>query len=172
MLYTVIGSPLGDLFAARDEGGITALYLPTGRNAVRPDPTCTGPTRPDPTWQRADDAFDDVRTQLGEYFQGRRQTFELPLNPSGTKFQQLVWMALRSIPFGETTSYSRTAAAIGHPNGARAVGAANGQNPISIIVGCHRVVGADGSLTGYGGGLDAKRWLLAHEARCAGLTLL
>ena len=162
MLHTLIDSPLGDLLAVRDEGGITALYLPTGKKVVHPDPS----------WQRSDAAFGDVRTQLGEYFEGRRQVFGLPLNPSGTRFQQRVWMALREIPYGETMTYGKIAAAIGHPNGSRAVGAANGQNPISIIVGCHRVIGTDGSLTGYGGGLDAKRWLLAHEAQHAGLTLL
>ncbi len=162
MIFTRIDSPLGELLAARDEGGITALYLPTGKNA----------TRPDPSWQRSDAAFDDVRSQLGEYFAGRRQQFELALNPSGTKFQKQVWTALCDIGYGETTSYGKTAAAIGHPNGSRAVGTANGQNPISIIVPCHRVIGADGSLTGYGGGLPAKRWLLDHEARHAGLTLL
>ena len=98
--------------------------------------------------------------------------FELTLNPAGTPFQLTVWSALREIPYGATTSYGKIAAAIGRPDAARAVGWANGQNPIPIIVPCHRVIGADGSLTGYGGGLPAKRWLLAHEAEHAGLTLL
>jgi methylated-DNA-[protein]-cysteine S-methyltransferase len=98
--------------------------------------------------------------------------FELTLNPAGTPFQLAVWSALRGIPYGETTSYGKIAAAMGRPDAARAIGWANGQNPIPIIVPCHRVIGADGSLTGYGGGLPAKRWLLAHEAEHAGLTLL
>jgi methylated-DNA-[protein]-cysteine S-methyltransferase len=154
MRYTFIPSPLGDLLAVRNDGGLTGLYLPTGKRpmAVRPE------------WQRADEAFDDVRAQLAEYFEGTRRTFELPLNAIGTSFQKRVWAALVDIPYGETTSYGKTAAAVGVPDAARAVGLANGQNPISIVVPCHRVIGANGSLTGYGGGLDAKRWLLAHEA--------
>jgi methylated-DNA-[protein]-cysteine S-methyltransferase len=157
--YTYLDSPLGDLLAVRDELGLTGLYLPTGKRpmAVRPE------------WTRDDGAFDDVRTQLAEYFAGGRQEFDLPLNAAGTAFQKRVWAALVEIPYGETTSYGKTAAAVGAPEAARAVGLANGQNPISIIVPCHRVVGADGSLTGYGGGLDAKRWLLGHEASHAGL---
>jgi methylated-DNA-[protein]-cysteine S-methyltransferase len=159
MKYTYIPSPLGDLLAVRNDGGLTGLYLPTGKHpmAVRPG------------WERDDTAFDDVRGQLDEYFAGRRRTFELTLNAAGTSFQKRVWSALVDIPYGETTSYGKTAAAIGSPDAARAVGLANGQNPISIIVPCHRVVGANGSLTGYGGGLDAKRWLLAHEAAHSGI---
>ncbi|HEY5920892.1 MAG TPA: methylated-DNA--[protein]-cysteine S-methyltransferase [Kofleriaceae bacterium] len=103
--------------------------------------------------------------QLEEYFAGERRAFDLPLAPRGTGFQQLVWRALTAIPFGETRSYGELARAIGRPSASRAVGAANGKNPISIIVPCHRVIGASGDLTGYGGGLPAKRWLLAHEAR-------
>ena len=159
MKYTYIPSPLGDLLAVRNSQGLTGLYLPTGKHpmAVRPE------------WQRDDTAFDDVREQLDEYFEGRRRSFDLPLNPVGTAFQKRVWAALREIPYGETTSYGKTAAAIGFPDAARAVGLANGQNPISIVVPCHRVIGANGSLTGYGGGLDAKRWLLAHEAAHSGI---
>lgn len=159
MFYTFIDSPLGDLLAVRDEHGLTGLYLPTGKH----------PKAVDPAWIRDDTAFDDVRAQLAEYFAGERREFTLALNPSGTPFQQRVWAALREIPYGETTSYGKTAATVATPDAARAVGTANGQNPISIIVPCHRVVGANGSLTGYGGGLDAKRWLLAHEAAHAGL---
>jgi methylated-DNA-[protein]-cysteine S-methyltransferase len=154
MRYTYISSPLGDLLAVRDDVGLTGLYLPTGKR----------PKAVDPAWQRDDDAFDDVRTQLAEYFDGTRQEFDLPLHASGSAFQQRVWAALCDIPYGETTSYGKTAAAVGAPDAARAVGLANGQNPISIVVPCHRVVGANGSLTGYGGGLPAKQWLLQHEA--------
>ena len=161
MRYTFIASPLGDLLAVGDERGLAGLYLPTGKR----------PMRPDPSWVRDDLAFAEVRAQLDEYFAGTRQTFDLPLTPAGTAFQHQVWTALLEIPYGETTSYGKIAARIGFPDGARAVGVANGQNPLPIIVPCHRVIGADGSLTGYGGGLDAKRWLLDHEAKHAGLTL-
>jgi len=160
--YAIVDSPLGGLLVARDDMGLTALYLPTGKNARSPEPA----------WARADSAFGDVRGQLGEYFAGRRRVFDLPLNPSGTTFQRQVWDALRDIPYGETASYGQTAVAIGRPTGSRAVGLANGRNPISIIVPCHRVIGANGSMTGYGGGIEAKQWLLAHERRHLGATLL
>ena len=103
--------------------------------------------------------------QLGEYFAGNRQDFDIPLDPVGTDFQQSAWMALRVIPYGTTVSYGEQAAAMGDKRKARAVGAANGRNPISIIVPCHRVVGSNGSLTGFAGGLDSKQWLLEHEAK-------
>ncbi|MBV9594074.1 MAG: methylated-DNA--[protein]-cysteine S-methyltransferase [Actinobacteria bacterium] len=153
---------MGALTLVRDDIGLTGLYLPTGRH----------PLRIDPAWVRAASGFDEVRRELAEYFAGERQQFTLTLHPLGTSFQQLVWRHLRQIGYAETSSYGRLAAQIGSPDAARAVGLANGRNPISIVVPCHRVIGADGSLTGYGGGLEAKRWLLAHEARHAGLTLL
>jgi methylated-DNA-[protein]-cysteine S-methyltransferase len=153
MRYTIISSPLGDLLATRDDEGITGLYLPTGKH----------PVTPKAEWERDDAAFTDLRSELGEYFAGTRQSFDVPLHARGTEFQRRVWQALREIPYGETASYGETAAAIGAPTASRAVGLANGQNPISIVVPCHRVVGANGSLTGYGGGLEAKQWLLAHE---------
>lgn len=162
MLYTFIPSPLGELLAARDEVGITGLYLPTGKH----------PTTPKADWTRDDSAFDDLRTQLAQYFAGARQEFLLPLNAAGTPFQKRVWTALCDIPYGETASYGATALAIGAPTASRAVGLANGQNPISIVVPCHRVVGAAGGLTGYAGGIEAKQWLLAHEASHAGLFAL
>jgi methylated-DNA-[protein]-cysteine S-methyltransferase len=157
--YTVLDSPIGALPCARDDEGITALLLPHGRSGCEPEPD----------WVRDDSAFDDVRTQLAEYFAGQRTEFDLPLHMVGTAFQRRVWAALLEIPCGETTSYGALAETIGVPGAARAVGLANGQNPVPIIVPCHRVIGADGSLTGYGGGLDAKRWLLGHEASQAGL---
>jgi methylated-DNA-[protein]-cysteine S-methyltransferase len=162
MRYTVLESPLGPLLAVRDDVGLTGLYLPTGRNVMSPHPS----------WQRDDTAFDDVRGQLAEYFAGTRTDFELTLRPAGSPFEHDVWAALSEIPYGETTSYGKIAASVGRPDAARAVGVANARNPVSIIVPCHRVVGADGSLTGYGGGLPAKRWLLTHEQQHAGLTLL
>ncbi len=160
--YTVIDSPLGAMPCARDDEGIVTLLLPHGRSGAEPAPD----------WVRDDAAFDDVRTQLAEYFAGTRTTFDLPLHLIGSAFQRKVWAALLEIPCGETTSYGELAAAIGVPGAARAVGLANGQNPVPIIVPCHRVIGANGSLTGYGGGLDAKRWLLTHEAAQAGLFAL
>jgi methylated-DNA-[protein]-cysteine S-methyltransferase len=159
MRYTMIDSPLGELLAVRGEHGLTGLYLPSGKR----------PMRPAGDWRRADADFADVRSQLGEYFAGERRDFDLPLRPRGTDFQQRVWQALLEIPYGTTRSYGWIAAEIGVPGAARAVGLANGQNPVSIIVPCHRVVGANGSLTGYGGGLPAKQWLLAHEAARTGL---
>jgi methylated-DNA-[protein]-cysteine S-methyltransferase len=116
-------------------------------------------------------AVADVAKQLQEYFRGERQSFDLNLAPRGTEFQQAVWRALLRIPYGETRSYADIAREIGRPAAVRAVGAANGANPIPIVIPCHRVVGSNGSLTGFGGGIDTKRWLLAHEARVAGLRL-
>jgi methylated-DNA-[protein]-cysteine S-methyltransferase len=157
--YTILDSPIGALLAARDDVGLVELQLPSGKHVQQPRPG----------WIRDGTAFDDVRTQLAEYFAGMRTEFDLSLHASGTPFQKKVWRALLDIPYGETASYGQTAAAIGLPMAARAVGLANGQNPIPIIVPCHRVVGANGSLTGYGGGLETKKWLLAHEAQHAGL---
>ena len=109
-----------------------------------------------------------VRRQVADYAKGKRQDFELELDMQGPPFNKRVWTALLDIPFGRTTSYGAIAKTIGHPDAARAVGAANGANPIALIVPCHRVIGSDGSLTGYGGGLPLKRRLLEHEARVAG----
>ncbi len=113
-------------------------------------------------------ALADIQRQIAEYDEGARKIFDAVRRPSGTEFQHRVWNALWKIPYGETTSYGALAKSIGHPGGARAVGLANGQNPIGLIVPCHRVIGADGSLTGYGGGLPLKKALLAHEAEHAG----
>ncbi len=109
--------------------------------------------------------LDATRAQLEEYFAGSRTEFELPLDPIGTSFQLAAWQVLRTIPYGSTMSYGEQARSLGDPNKARAVGAANGRNPISIIVPCHRVVGSNGSLTGFAGGIDSKAWLLDHERR-------
>lgn len=159
MKFTVLDSPLGDLLVARDDEGITTLLMSTGRHRAEPEPE----------WTRDDAAFTDIRTQLAEYFAGERTAFDLPLHLIGTAFQRRVWTALLDIPCGETRSYGELAESLDAPGAARAVGLANGQNPVSIIVPCHRVIGANGSLTGYGGGLPAKRWLLDHEAAQAGL---
>jgi methylated-DNA-[protein]-cysteine S-methyltransferase len=119
---------------------------------------------PQPGWRRDESAFRIVHEQLRAFFAGELRTFDLPLRMAGTPFQRLVWEGLLGIPFGATASYAELAARIGQPGAARAVGAANGRNPIGIIVPCHRVIAADGTLGGYGGGLDRKEWLLRHEA--------
>lgn len=154
-LYTTFDSPIGTLLAVSDGDSLTRLDMQGGRR----------PTPIDPTWIR-DDAHPilaETRDQLEQYFGGDRNTFEVPLNMIGNGFESLVWAALREIPYGETTSYGAVARAIGHPSASRAVGFANGRNPIAVIVPCHRVIGADGSLTGYGGGLERKRFLLDLE---------
>jgi methylated-DNA-[protein]-cysteine S-methyltransferase len=151
--HTVIDSPVGDLTVVAADGAITGLYFV---NHLR------GPA-PDALGERTDDGFAEVTRQLGEYFAGTRREFDLPLAPVGNEFQQRVWALLTTIPYGQTRSYGDLAKALGDPGLAQAVGSANGRNPISIIVPCHRVVGADGSLTGYAGGLDRKRYLLEME---------
>lgn len=148
-IHTTVASPIGDLLLVRDGPALTALYLRADRQVAA---------------DRDDDAFDDVRGQLDEYFGGERTDFDLELAPSGTAFQQRVWAALREIPYGRTASYGEIARRIGSPTSSRAVGLANGRNPISIIVPCHRVIGASGKLVGYGGGLDRKRALLELES--------
>jgi methylated-DNA-[protein]-cysteine S-methyltransferase len=119
---------------------------------------------PAPDRHRDDDWFIEVAEQLSAYFSGTRSAFDLPLRLEGTEFQRRVWAQLQAIPYGETISYGDLAGRVGSPGAARACGLANGRNPVSIIVPCHRVIGANGQLTGYGGGLDRKTWLLDHEA--------
>jgi methylated-DNA-[protein]-cysteine S-methyltransferase len=136
-----------------DDGRLVRLHLPGDAAAAGTAPR-----------HRRGDCCDHVARQLAEYFAGTRREFDLELQPEGTPFQLKAWRALRSIPFGETRSYQQQATAIGKPTAMRAVGAANGKNPLPIVVPCHRVIGKDGSLVGFGGGLSCKRWLLAHEA--------
>jgi methylated-DNA-[protein]-cysteine S-methyltransferase len=159
MNYTFVESPVGQVLISGDPDGIHSLFMAPQGIAPRriSDPV------PLAGWVRDDDALAEVRAQLREYFDGDRTGFDLPLAPAGTPFQQRVWAALRDIPYAGTTTYGALARSIGAPSAARAVGAAVGRNPISIIVPCHRVVGAGGSLTGFAGGLDNKKWLLAHE---------
>jgi methylated-DNA-[protein]-cysteine S-methyltransferase len=152
--YAILDSPIGELLLAGDGRALRYLHMLGGRKRMRVAPD----------WERRDETFTEVRRQLAEYFSGTRTEFELQLEPSGTPFQLRVWNALREIPYGTTISYGELAARIGQPGMARAVGAANGSNPIAVIVPCHRVIGADGSLTGYGGGLPRKRLLLDLEA--------
>ena len=133
--------------------------------------SAAGASKVDSRAERNAKALGEVRRQVGEYAKGKRQDFDLELDAQGPEFNRLVWKALLEIPFGTTTSYGAVAKKIGFPKSARAVGAANGANPIALIVPCHRVIGADGSLTGYGGGLPLKRKLLEHEARVCGTRL-
>jgi methylated-DNA-[protein]-cysteine S-methyltransferase len=164
MIYsTVIPSPVGDLTLFGGEAGLRAVLWHgerADRAALGDDTTPATPDTMPPVLQQA-------ATQLNEYFAGDRQVFDLPLDPVGTPFQLQAWLALRSIAYGETISYGEQARRLGDPNKARAVGAANGRNPLSIIVPCHRVVGSNGKLTGFAGGLDAKAWLLQHEFEVA-----
>jgi methylated-DNA-[protein]-cysteine S-methyltransferase len=157
-LYTRHPSPVGELLllGREDDHGLTGLYLYG---------------EPQRDWKRADTVFTRTREQLDAYFAGELDTFDLPLAPAGTAFQMRVWEELQRIPFGETISYSELAERIGNPRTVRAVGLANGRNPISIVIPCHRVIGADGSLVGYGGGLERKRWLLEHEEVASGRRL-
>jgi methylated-DNA-[protein]-cysteine S-methyltransferase len=155
MLYETFDSPIGELLVVGDGEALSGLYMQDGRRPV------TVPS----SWERDSRPFGELREQLGEYFAGDRRGFDLPLAPQGSEFQLRVWEGLREIPYGETESYGELAARIGHPGSARAVGAANGRNPISIVVPCHRVIGAGGSLTGYAGGLERKRLLLDFESQ-------
>jgi methylated-DNA-[protein]-cysteine S-methyltransferase len=158
MRYSTLSTPVGELTLTADlDGALTGLYLPNH------PPDTHG-------WERDDALLEPARRQLTEYFAGERTEFDLPLRPEGAPFQKQVWDALLRIPYGETASYGEIAREIGHPTAFRAVGAANGQNPIAIIVPCHRVIGSNGSLTGYGGGLPTKRALLDLEAGRAALV--
>jgi methylated-DNA-[protein]-cysteine S-methyltransferase len=151
--YTRLATPVGALLVAETHDGLLSVWFEAGRRR-----------RPiDPAWRPADPSAIDAAGQLTEYFAGTRRTFDIPLAPRGTAFQRRVWAAVAAISYGETRSYGAIAAEIGAPDGVRAVGAANGQNPWPIIVPCHRVIGSDGSLTGYGGGLAIKRALLEFE---------
>ncbi|WP_436762201.1 methylated-DNA--[protein]-cysteine S-methyltransferase [Streptosporangium sp. V21-05] len=155
--HTVIVSPLGDLLAVAEDGVLSGLYFEGHLRG--PGPEERGTCR--------DSGFEEVRRQLGEYFAGERTRFELPLAPRGDEFQQRVWRLLMEIPFGETRSYGDLARRLGKASLAQAVGAANARNPVSVIVPCHRVVGANGGLTGYAGGLERKRFLLDLEEPAA-----
>lgn len=152
--YTVIDSPIAELLLVGDGHALHRLSMQGSRR----------PLAIDPGWRRRDDDFGDARRRLEEYFDGERRTFDLPLQLTGNPFEQLVWDQLCRIPYGETVSYGTIARRIGQPGAARAVGLANGRNPIAVIVPCHRVIGADGTLTGYGGGLERKQFLLDLEA--------
>ena len=156
---TTIDSPVGPLLLAADDDGVRAIEFQPSRHAVKREAD----------WQEVDwtdcvhPLLHRLRQQLDEYFAGSRRTFDLPLAPRGTEFQCTVWRTLASIPYGKTVSYAHLATQVGKPTATRAVGAANGRNPLPIVLPCHRVIGADGSLTGFGGGLPTKQFLLQLE---------
>ena len=154
--YVSLATPIGDLRLVASPNGLRRIDLPPAGE-------------PESTWvEESTPILAEVVRQLTEYFAGDLRTFDLPLEPEGTDFQLSVWKVLRAIPFGQTISYGEQARRLGDANKARAVGSANGRNPLPIVVPCHRVVGADGSLTGFSGGVDAKRWLLEHEGSLVG----
>jgi methylated-DNA-[protein]-cysteine S-methyltransferase len=164
-VHAVIDSPIGPLTLAADDGKLSGLYMEVHSHA--PEDATLGPRG-----TIDDDAvLAKAASQLQAYFAGELTEFDLPLNMTGTGFQRTVWAALCDIPYGETISYGELARRIGQPSASRAVGLANGRNPVSIVVPCHRVIGANGSMTGYGGGLDRKRYLLGLEQRVTGQTL-
>lgn len=157
MYYDDLPTPIGSLRLVADALGLREVQFAS-----------THPRRPEPGWVRSASALAFARVQLEEYFAGERRHFELPLHPLGTPFQRAVWAELARIPYGVTRSYGEVARAIGQAPAVRAVGAANGRNPLPIVVPCHRVIGSNGSLTGFAGGLPTKRFLLALEQRVAG----
>lgn len=160
LTYCCIDSPIGELLLLGVGSRLCGLYMQQGDR----------PMRQDPRWTASKASFAGARRQLDQYFSGRRQRFELDLELHGTSFQRAVWAALQRIPYGQTTTYGELARRIGRPRAVRAVGLANGRNPVSVIVPCHRVIGADGTLTGYGGGLQRKRLLLDLEAQGGSAT--
>ncbi|RXR05383.1 methylated-DNA--[protein]-cysteine S-methyltransferase [Pseudoxanthomonas composti] len=152
--YRRIDSPVGALLIAASDAGLHGIEFPENRH----------PLRRTPGWHEGDHPMIDLaRRQLEEYFAGRRQQFTLPLAPAGTDFQRKVWNTLAAIPFGSTWSYGQLALRVGKPSASRAVGAANGRNPLPIVLPCHRVIGSSGAMTGFGGGLPTKEFLLRLE---------
>ncbi|MCF7903076.1 MAG: methylated-DNA--[protein]-cysteine S-methyltransferase [Candidatus Marinimicrobia bacterium] len=161
IVYTKLDTPVGAMFVASHAGGLCGLQF--GQNAESFLQNYLRQTYPDAQVQRDDAANQQIVKQLQEYFSGNRRDFDLKLSPAGTPFQQKVWQFLTTIPFGKTVSYADVAAGVGNPKASRAVGGANGKNPIAVIIPCHRVIAADGTLGGYAGGLQYKRTLLNHE---------
>lgn len=153
LYYDYLDSPIGSLLLAGDGEFLIELGFPEGKAARRHQPE----------WSRNADPFIECKRQLLEYFAGKLREFSIPLAPAGTEFQLQVWNALQTIPYGETASYGELAKKIGRPSASRAVGAANGKNPIPVIIPCHRVIGSSGSLVGFGGGLPTKEYLLTLE---------
>ncbi len=161
MYYDYLDSPVGRLLLVLGKDGLRRLHFVRGRDAlvIAED------------WERGAGALHEARAQLNAYFAGKLTRFDLPLDPQGTEFQRRVWLELLRIPYGQTTTYGAIASRLGDAGASRAVGAANGSNPLAIVVPCHRVIGANGKLTGYGGGLAQKRFLLDHEQRYSAFSL-
>ncbi|MBN9890041.1 methylated-DNA--[protein]-cysteine S-methyltransferase [Salipiger abyssi] len=159
LYYCHTDSPVGPLLLAGDHDSLHFLSFPEGHKAFGPRPE----------WAFSEAPFAEVRRQLDAYFAGTLRQFDLPLTLSGTAFQNRVWRLLATIPYGETTSYGALARQLETPSASRAVGAANGNNPLPVILPCHRVIGSSGALTGFGGGLPVKKFLLQHEAEIAGV---
>lgn len=157
--YTTFHSPLWEIIAVASSQGLTHLHMVTGQGSRS--------LVVDPSWRREDALFVDVRLQVLEYLRGERREFSLPFDPQGTAFQKRAWQALRNIPYGQTRTYRDMAVALGNPRASRAVGRANSQNPIPLIIPCHRVIGSKGALTGFAHGLEAKQTLLSIEASSA-----
>jgi len=151
--YSYMKSPLGDLLLAGDSTSLLCLGFPEDGVARQPEPD----------WLHRNALFTPVKLQVDEYFEGKRTQFDLAIEPQGSEFQRAVWQAMLDIPYGETRSYGDVARVIGRPSASRAVGAAAGRNPVPLIVPCHRVIGSDGGLVGFGGGLPTKKYLLALE---------
>lgn len=160
MQYAVTESPVGPLLLVMDDTGLRLIHFQAGPR----------PLTPEAEWRSVAALPGDAAAQLAEYFAGERRAFDLPLAPAGTTFQLEVWAAVEEIPYGETVTYAGLARRLGNAASTRAVGLANGRNPLPVVIPCHRVVGSDGSLTGYGGGLAIKRTLLAHEQHHGGTT--
>jgi len=158
--YTIVESPVGPLLLAAGSGGLTQLSFLAGPNA---EPPRTDGRESPATGNGASAVLEEARKQIAAYFARKLSCFDLPLTPRGTPFQESVWGKLREIPYGQTISYGELARRVGNPKAPRAVGAANGQNPIAIVIPCHRVIGSNGTLTGFGGGLAIKEQLLEHE---------
>lgn len=159
--YTYMDSPVGPLTLVGDKDALHILNFPS----------TTSNAELKPEWQKTDAPFTEVIKQLTAYFAGDLRQFDLPLYFSGTDFQNRVWRQLATIPFGETRSYGQMATGLGSPGASRAVGSANNKNPLAIILPCHRVIGADGSMVGFGGGLPIKTFLLTHEAEVTGAPI-
>jgi len=159
--YDYLPSPVGKLLLAIDGQGLKHIHFETGRHQLVPGEN----------WEPGAGALHEVRAQLKAYFAGKLTLFDLPLAPDGTEFQQRVWLQLLRVPYGTTTTYGEIARSLGDLQATRAVGAANGRNPLPIVVPCHRVIGANGDLTGFGGGLPVKRFLLDHEQKYSAFTL-
>lgn len=156
--YAHIDTPVGQAALTADRDGALVEFYFLNEDSLKPKLGLPGVATLAPERLR------EAETQIGEYFAGARKTFDVPVRPAGTPFQQKVWRALLDIPYGETISYQQLAITVGDINAMRAVGAANGKNPVSLVIPCHRVIGKNGSLTGYGGGLPLKKWLLEFES--------